>query len=85
MRIKDSLPLIVHDWPLVEGNPKNDVLVRRRAQVLKKLDNYRRYLDMIVSLVEPQIKKGKGRLLEVGCGTGFIILELARFGRTAPC
>jgi SAM-dependent methyltransferase len=72
-------PVILRDWPTVNGNPKNAVLVRRRRNALRSLPRYRRELDMILKLVGA----APGRVLDIACGVGFRVVELAQAGHEA--
>lgn len=71
---------ITQDWPLAKDNPKNPVLERRRKRALDKLDVYRQEQDMFINL------KGENKnlnILDIACGTGFRVLELANQGYSA--
>ena len=69
--------LITRDWPLDPNNPKSPVLRRRRDRALANLANYQQDLDMITTLVGPNKNIC---ILDVACGTGFRVLELANRG-----
>jgi ubiquinone/menaquinone biosynthesis C-methylase UbiE len=72
-------PLITQDWPIVEDNPKSAVLFRRRNKALKNLNKWQRQIQMFISLIKPRIND-KAHILEVACGTGFMMLELSSQG-----
>ena len=71
--------LLAREWPAPPDNPKSQVLLRRRERFLRKADRYRADLDMVMRLIGP----GPKRVLDVACGTGFRVLELAHRGHTA--
>lgn len=66
--------LITHDWPLIDGNPKNHVLQRRRSIALNKLNQYKQRLDVVTCLIG---LAQQTTVLDVACDTGFRVLELA--------
>lgn len=68
--------LISRPWPVVEGNQKNDVLLRRRRKALKNPDKWRQQVKLLTSLIEARCRR-PARVLDVACGTGFRLLELA--------
>lgn len=72
--------LLTRDWPSFDGNPKRDVLQRRRNKELKKLSTYKNQVDMLDAVTKKVFNKRQGRILEVACGTGFFGLELANRG-----
>ena len=71
--------LLAREWPVPPDNPKSKVLLRRRERFLRKVDRYRQDLEMVLQLVGP----APARILDVACGTGFRVLELANHGHTA--
>lgn len=66
--------LITRDWPLIDDNPKNHVLQRRRQIALNKLGQYKQRLDVMTHLIG---LAQQTMVLDVACGTGFRVLELA--------
>lgn len=69
--------LITRDWPLIDGNPKNHILQQRREGALKKLNHYGQSLDVMMHLI---VHEEQANILDVACGTGFRVLELANQG-----
>jgi SAM-dependent methyltransferase len=71
--------LLTRQWPAPPANPKSPVLLRRRERFLRKVNRYRADLDMVLQLLGPE----PARVLDIACGTGFRVLELARLGHQA--
>jgi SAM-dependent methyltransferase len=80
-RVSDDLstPLIQREWPLTTGNSKTHVLTRRLEKTRRHLPQFQRKIRMLVSLIVPAVGE-QARILEVACGTGFTMLELANLG-----
>jgi SAM-dependent methyltransferase len=71
--------LLTREWPAPAQNPKSRVLLRRRDRLMRKLGRYREDLEMVLRLIGPRPM----RVLDVACGTGFRVLELAHHGHIA--
>lgn len=71
--------LLAREWPAPPDNPKSGVLLRRRERLLGKPHRYRQDLEMVLALIGPR----PARVLDVACGTGFRVLELANRGHHA--
>lgn len=72
-------PLLAREWPAPLGNPKLPVLERRLGKARARLPHLKRKFDMLASLIASRVGS-EARVLEVACGTGFTLLELARLG-----
>jgi SAM-dependent methyltransferase len=71
--------LLTREWPAPSDNPKSKTLLRRRERFARKLHRYRADLEMVLRLIGPRPL----RVLDVACGTGFRVLELAQHGHAA--
>ncbi|MDQ3071005.1 MAG: class I SAM-dependent methyltransferase, partial [Acidobacteriota bacterium] len=71
--------VITRPWPKVAGNPKASVVERRLRKTRLKIGAWAREIDMLDSIFRAHMGAG-ARVLDVACGTGFSILELAARG-----
>lgn len=71
--------VVTREWPQVVGNPKAPVVERRLRKTRAKLDAWGREIEMLDAIFREHAGGG-ARVLDVACGTGFSILELAARG-----
>jgi SAM-dependent methyltransferase len=71
--------LVSRDWSVNHANPKAPVLARRLAKTRARIDSWRREVAMLETLIRRYCGDG-ARVLDVACGTGFNLLELATRG-----
>jgi SAM-dependent methyltransferase len=75
--------VVERPWaPAPPHNVKAPVLARRLAKTRARLESWRREIDMLSSIVDQRAGRG-ARVLDVACGTGFTVLELASRGFVA--
>jgi len=78
MPSSDSL-IIELPWGQLERNPKFERMLRRRAKIRRRIDTYRRQVDILEKLLH-EARSGPDLVLDVACGMGFELLELAARG-----
>ena len=71
--------LVTRDWAVPPENPKAPILERRLAKTRAHLDAWAREIGMLDALVRRHGRAG-ARILDIACGTGFSVLELAQLG-----
>ena len=71
--------LLTRSWPAPHDNPKSRVCCGGGIDSLASSHRYQQDLDMVLRLIGPAPQ----RVLDVACGTGFRVLELAHHGHTA--
>ena len=72
-------PIVEREWPHVHGSPKGAVLLRRLQKARSALKSWTREVEMFDSILRRYIGS-QAAVLEVACGTGFTLLELAQRG-----
>jgi SAM-dependent methyltransferase len=75
----DSGLLITRQWPAVFDSPKAGVVLRRLEKARAHTRYWSREIRMFDSILTDHLGK-RARILEVACGTGFTLLELAQRG-----
>lgn len=71
--------VIEREWPHVEGSPKEAVLLRRLEKARARPLPWAREVRMFERVLREHVGDG-AKVLEVACGTGFTLLELAQRG-----
>lgn len=78
-RVDDSQLVIRRDWPDVQGSPKQAVLHRRLEKARARPQYWAREVEMFETVLREHVGR-RATVLEVACGTGFTLLELAQRG-----
>ncbi len=71
--------LITREWALDRSNPKTPVLERRLGKARARLGAWKREIDVLERLLSAHAGP-QPRVLDIACGTGFTVLELAHRG-----
>ena len=71
--------LVSQEWPVLPGNPKTEVLLRRLQKARRGAPRLAREIEMVIAVIV-RLAGRSARVLEVACGTGFAMLELAHRG-----
>src|SRR5688572_14243626 len=75
----DSGLVITREWPAVSDSPKASVVLRRLDKARAHARFWSREVRMFDTILTAHLGK-RARVLEVACGTGFTLLELAQRG-----
>jgi SAM-dependent methyltransferase len=71
--------VVQRDWPIDATSPKGEVLSRRLAKARARPVHWQREVDMLASKIGDHVGP-RAAVLEVACGTGLTLLELAQRG-----